>query len=347
MIKKGTSEDVEVNEINIEGFKIRIDDLKDEKLIPEYFNTPFIGQWEITRACNHGCIFCYNNSGKKLSNELTHDQKINVANQIVDVKIFRMCISGGEPILDPSFWDIANIFKNGKILCNTITNGWYVTEENVSLYTKYFSSIQVSLDGRTEETHDKLRCKKGSWKNAVNACKLINGNGGYFSIATVVTPINLHEIGQIIDFAYGLGAFEVRIDEVRFTGRAANKIDEIKLSEKQLDELTKIVKKKKVEYYGSKMNIDILPKIQYSYVRGFTKLPPFSIYISPSGTCAVDPVLPFSGGSLKDKSLREIWDKLKIIHKNSDFINYSLKLKNGRDFVNLDEIPYVNGELHD
>jgi len=346
MINNNSSYDIEQNEINIEGFKIQIDGLIEEKIIPEYFNTPLIGQWEITRACNHGCIFCYNNSGKKLSNELTHDQKINVANQIVDAKIFRMCISGGEPILDPSFWDIAKIFKNGNTPCNTITNGWYVNEENISLYTKYFNNIQLSLDGKTKETHDKLRCKKGSWEKAVNACKLINSNGGCFSTATVVTPINLHEIGQIIDFAYTLGASEVRIDEVRFTGRAAAKMDTIKLSEKQTDELMTVVKEKKNEYI-SKMNIDILPKIQYSYVRGFAEIPPISIYISPSGTCAVDPVLPFSGGSLKDKSLKEIWDKLKIIHKDRDFINYSLKLKNGRDFVNLDEVPYANGELHD
>lgn len=347
MIKKNTSEDIEINEINIDGFKIQINDFIKEKILPDFFNSPLIGQWEITRECNLRCVFCYNNSGKKLSNELTHDQKINVAKQIVNEKIYRMCISGGEPILDPSFWDIAKIFKDGKTLCNTITNGWYVNEENASLYTKYFDHIQISLDGGTEKTHDKLRCMRGSWKKAVNTCKLINNNGGKFSIATVVNPINLHEIGKIIDFAYSLGALEIRIDEVRFTGRASTKIDTIALSKKQMSELIKIVKEKKSEYNGNMMNIDIMPKTQYSYVRGFAKIPPVSIYISPTGTCAVDPVLPFSGGSLKEKSLKEVWNELKIIHKNKDFINYSLEVKTGKDYKNLNKIPYVNGELHD
>jgi MoaA/NifB/PqqE/SkfB family radical SAM enzyme len=335
-----------INEINIQGFKIRIDDLKKEKLMPEYFNTPLVGVWEITRECNLRCVFCYNNSGKKLPNELTHDQKINVAKQIVDAKIYRMCISGGEPILSPSFWDIAKIFKDGKILCNTITNGSYVNEENISSYTKYFSNIQVSLDGSSQKTHDTLRGKKGSWEKAVEACKLIRNNKGYFSIATVVTPINLNEIEQIIDLAYNLGASLVRIDEARFIGRAATKTGVLKLSRKQVDKLTKIVKEKKNEYEG-KMNIDILPKIQYSYVRGFAKIPPEAIYISPVGVCSIDPILPFSGGSLKEKSLKEIWNELKTSHKNRDFINYSLKVKTGRDFEKLNKIPYVNGELHD
>jgi MoaA/NifB/PqqE/SkfB family radical SAM enzyme len=335
------------NDINIDGFKIKIDEFIKEKILPDYFRSPFIGQWEITRECNLRCIFCYNNSGEKLPNELTHEQKINVAKQIVDEKIYRMCISGGEPILCESFWDIAKILKQGKILCNTITNGWYVNDKNASLFAKFFKNIQISLDGRTKETHDKLRGKKGSWKKAVNACKIISDNGGKISIATVVNPINLHEIEEIIDFAYSLGALEMRIDEVIFTGRASNKITTIALSEKQSSELVKIIKKKKNEYSKNVFNVDIMPKTQYNYARGFAEIPPVSIYISPTGTCAVDPVLPFSGGSLKDKTLKEVWKNLKKIHKNKDFINYSLKVKTSRDFKNINNIPYANGELHD
>jgi len=335
------------NEINIDGFKIKIDDFTKEGILPGYFNSPLIGQWEITRECNLRCIFCYNNSGEKLPNELTHKQKINVAKQIVKEKIYRICISGGEPILCESFWDIAKILKQGKIFCSTITNGWYVSEENASLYAKYFKNIQISLDGRKKETHDKLRGKKGSWERAVNACKLIKDNVGKISIATVVSPINLLEIEEVIDFAYSLGAIDIRFDEVIFTGRASNRDNNISLSEKQSYELVKIIKHKKNEYNEKLFYIDIVPKTQYSYVRGFAKIPPVSIFISPTGTCSIDPVLPFSGGSLKEKSLKEIWNNLKIIHKNKDFINYSMKVKIGKDFKNISNIPYANGELHD
>jgi MoaA/NifB/PqqE/SkfB family radical SAM enzyme len=340
--------DFSSNDINIDGFKIKIDDFIEEKILPDHFNSPFIGQWEITRECNLRCIFCYNNSGEKHSNELTHEQKINVANQIVDEKIYRMCISGGEPILCESFWDIAKILKQGNIFCNTITNGWFVNEENSSLYANYFKSIQISLDGRKKDTHDKLRGKKGSWEKAVNACRLIKEAGGRISIATVVNPINLSELEELIDFTYSLGATDMRLDEVIFTGRASNRTyDDISLSEKQSSQLEKIIKNKKNEYNEKMFNVDIVPKTQYNYVRGFAKIPPLSIYISPTGTCAIDPVLPFSGGSLKEKNLKEIWNELKTIHKNKDFINYSLKIKTGKDFKNIDNIPYAKGELHD
>jgi len=123
MKKNNRNDDLKIKEIDIEGFKIQMEQRKKEKIMPDYFNTPLVGLWEITRACNLRCIFCYNDSGKKLSNELAHEQKINVAKQIVDAKIYRMCISGGEPILSPSFWDIAKIFKDGRIFhyfCNNL-----------------------------------------------------------------------------------------------------------------------------------------------------------------------------------------------------------------------------------
>lgn len=347
MIDDKSPEDGLSNEINIDGFKIQIGELIKENLLPDFFNTPLIGQWEITRECNLRCIFCYNNSGKKLPNELTHDEKKNIAQQIVNAKIYRMCISGGEPILCPSYWNIAKIFKEGKILCNTISNGWNINEENAPLFTKYFDSIQISIDGSKKETHDKLRCKKGSWEKAVNACRLIKRNNGIISIATVATPANFNEIEKIIDLAYSLDAVCISIDEAKCTGRAANNIDDVMLSKNQSILLNEIVNKKKIEYTNTPFLIELIPKTQYNYVRGYAKIPPVSIYISPSGVCAVDPVIPFSGGSLRKKSLIEIWNYLKTCHENEEFISMSLKVKTSKDFKNLNKIPYVNGELHD
>jgi len=335
------------NEIDIEGFKIHISSLKEENLIPEYFRAPLIAQWEITRACNLRCVFCYNNSGKKHPNELTYEQKINVAKQIIDEKIYRLCISGGEPILDESFWDLAKIFKNGNVLCNTITNGWEVNSETAPLYTKYFSSIQISLDSSNEKIHDKLRGRRGSWRRAVNACKLIVENKGHLMVSTVVTPFNIGEVSELIDLSYKLGAANHRLDEAMLLGRAAKNKDSVALTKKQYVDLSNIVKEKKKQYEKSRFFIDLLPKTKYSYIAASAKIPPLLMYISPTGTCAIDSDMPFSGGSLKEKTLKEIWDVLKTSHKNKEFIRQSLKVKTKKDFTKLDEIPYLKGELHD
>jgi len=324
-----------------------MDDLIKNEVIPEYFNTPLVGSWEITRACNLRCIHCYNSSAKKLPNELMHDQKISVAHQIAEAKIFRMCLSGGEPILCKSFWEIARILKEGHVLCNTITNGWFVNRDTADKYSKYFNIIQVSIDGAKPETHDKMRGRKNSWEKAVNACKLIVENNGRIAISAVVSPINVNEIGELIDLAYKLGAQEFRTDEARLLGRAAVNRDRLVFSKKQSKKFEKIIIDKKKEYEGKKMRIEVANKNLGTYSASFSDLPPMVCYISPSGTCAPDPAIPFSGGSLKEKTLKEIWNDLKKCHKNPDFTSLSRFLKTGKDFVKLEEIPYVKGELHD
>jgi MoaA/NifB/PqqE/SkfB family radical SAM enzyme len=340
------SKDDQINEIDIEGFKIRINDLINNNIMPDYFNSPLVGQWEITRACNLTCIHCYNNSGKKLANELNHKQKIHIANQIVKEKIFRMCISGGEPILCESFWEIAKIFSNGHVSCNTITNGWFVNESNIDKYTKYFRHIQVSIDGGNPKTHDKIRGKKGSFVRAINTCKLIAEKKGNHSIASVISSLNVNELEIIIDLAYELEAKELRLDVPRLVGRASIISNDLVLNDGQMKKLERVVIEKQIEYEDD-MNIRIGPKKLGSYIRSFSKIPPMIIYISPTGTCAPDPILPFSGGSLKEKTLWEIWSDLKNCHKNKEYIRLSRLLKTGNDFINLDQIPYAEVELHD
>jgi MoaA/NifB/PqqE/SkfB family radical SAM enzyme len=338
-----------IREIDIEGFKIRIDDLEKNDFMPEFFNSPLVGLWEITRACNLKCIQCYNNSGKKLPNELTHDEKINTAKQIVDAKIFRMCLSGGEPILCESFWDIAEILNRGHVLCNTITNGWLMNEDIVDNYIKNFKIIQVSVDGATPQVHDRCRGRKGSWERAINACKLITENGGRLSIAMCVSQINVKEVGKLLDLAYEIGAEEFRLDVARIIGQAALHQDVMTLTTEQLQEFEKNLSMKMKEYQkkNKKIKIQIAPKDLGSYIRSYVNIPPMVCYISPVGTCAPDPVIPYSGGSLKEKTLKEIWNEIKTCHKNKEFIKLTRMLKTGQDFVKLENIPYVRGELHD
>lgn len=336
-----------ISEIDIEGFKIQIEDLIKKDILPEYCNAPLIGLWEITRACNLRCIHCYNNSGKKLPNELLHEEKISVAKQIVEAKILRMCISGGEPILCDSFWEIAKILKEGHVLCNTITNGSYINEDNADKYAKNFKYIQVSIDGANPKTHDKIRGKKGSWEKAINAVKLLIENKGLVSIATVVSSLNINELGQINDLIYDLGAKEFRIDLPIFVGQAAINYNSLALSKNQLKKFEKIISEKKKEYESKEMYIETPKKILKSYTSAFSRLPQMFCYISPSGTCAPSSAIPFSGGSIKEKSLKEIWNELKICHKNKDFLELSRTLRTKKDFFKLEEIPYLKGELHD
>jgi len=332
-------------EIDFEGFKIQIDEASKD-ILPDSFNAPLLCLWEITRNCNLNCIHCYNNSGKKLKNELTHEQKLDVARQIVNAKIFRVCLSGGEPILCKSFWDIAEILTKGKVACSTITNGWYVDSESAKNFSKYFPFVQVSIDGAKQETHDRIRGKKDSFNRAVNACNSLIEAGVKVFISCVANSVNSFEVGEIVDLAYNIGADSFRIDKVRFTGRAAHNLLSLNPSKKQSLYIDKIIKEKQKEY-ENRMRVEYFSNSVDTFQNHVTSMPNYICYISPSGCCAPDSMLPFSGSSLKEKSLLEAWGKIKNSNKKPQFKEIISQVKSNTDFLKLSKIPYYYGELHD
>jgi len=305
---------------------------------PAYIN------WEITRACNFQCIHCYNNSGKKLTNELSHEEKLRVAKQLVDAKVFSVCLSGGEPILCESFWDISRILKDGKIQSNTITHGYFINEKTASIYATFFENIHLSIHGANSKTHDKITGVAGSWKKAANACKLLKDNNAKIRVSTSLLSYNLKEISDIIDLSYKVGAHGWRGSCAIWIGRAALNYPTINITKKQYNDLEKEISKKKKEY-GKALTIEYtFDPLQNSIIDEFKKKIPTLCCISPVGICSLFSFLPFSGGSLRDIKLEKAWEKLMQIYKNPNFFELLNSFKKNENFLKMKKIPYLEGE---
>lgn len=294
---------------------------------PQYFTSPIEITWEITHRCNLNCIHCYNDSGKKLNNiELKEKEKMHIAEQIIKLKIMGVCLSGGEPILCKSFWKLA-AFLRGKLTLNTITNGFFINKYTAPKYAKMFNMIQVSIDGSNANIHDKIRGKTGSWKRAYNGINLLRDFGGKFSIATTVISHNVDDIGKIIDLAYKAGAIMWRGEIAVRSGRAAKNYKDIALSREQIVSLGKTLKKKKREYGPSLpifFTFDSLALLGKALKK--SPIPVWHCYISPSGNCGFLPFFDYPSISLKDYSLSEAWEKIKLLNKDPCFLKIISKL---------------------
>lgn len=332
-------------DFNIEGFNINIESLIKNDILPKYFNAPLMCCWEITRNCNFRCLHCYNNSNLKLKTEMSHNMNIDIAKQLVNMKVFRVCLSGGEPLLSKSYWEISKILKEGKVSCNTITNGYHIDETTAQKMSEYFTHVQLSIDGVNPEVHDKIRGVKGSWKRAVKACKLLIKNKTKVSICFVPLKFNIKHIAEMIDFAFEIGAFSFRTEKTKLTGRAVKNINVIP-SKKQYEMFERVIEKKREEYKG-KMMIEYTSDVPRTLSIVSQYFPPFFCWITPSGIVTLNNTLPIPGGSLKEKSFKEIWNDLKLYHTNPNYINSLNKIKRNEDYLNLSEIPYVNGEMYE
>jgi len=92
------------------------------------------------------------------------------------------------------------------------TNGWLLGEQEARQITKIgVDSVNVSLDGATAATHDRIRKQSGAFERATNAVRLLvrqrRSAGSQVRVKTVavIDETNLDEIPDMIRLGQELG----------------------------------------------------------------------------------------------------------------------------------------------
>ena len=60
---------------------------------------PFHVVWLATDLCNARCLHCSSNSSRRRPDELTTEEALNLVDQLADVGVVDLAVSGGEPLL--------------------------------------------------------------------------------------------------------------------------------------------------------------------------------------------------------------------------------------------------------
>lgn len=174
---------------------------------------------EVTLRCNLLCKHCIVGAFP------THDQELpahifyDVIDQLADMQVFDVILTGGEPFLRPDFLDVL-AYAQDHIMCTVFTNGTCIKEAEIKKLQEIQPKlIQVSLDGATPESHDAIRGAGAFEKTVQTIRKLVEANLNV-QIATVVSKLNFHERKVILDFAKSLGVDALDISEVLPRGRA-------------------------------------------------------------------------------------------------------------------------------
>ena len=183
--------------------------------------TPLKLVFYITNKCNLKCGHCFYSKylNKDTDKELTLGE-IKLIISSLHHKLLSLTLTGGEPFLRHDLVSICEMLSelNKTQMVTIATNGFLpeLTEETIKKILRRVSfnvNVQFSIDG-LEETHDKIRGVKDSFKRTVdtiNRCKRLKksfANLNLLSILTTVSNKNYNEIEQLADFIkFNLGVF--------------------------------------------------------------------------------------------------------------------------------------------
>lgn len=269
---------------------------------------PLYIAWQVTNECNLACLHCIEESGpgKAFPDELDDQQVFAFLEQAMDLEVPYLSFSGGEPMVHPRFFEMAEYVCHRKGELKIETNGHYLGPENCArLKSVGVKAVQVSLDGASRETFNRMRVR-GDYDRALEGVRNLRAAGVPIEINFSPTCFNAHEIGAAVDLAAELGAYSFYTGRTMYTGNAVKTWHRMAPSDAQYDAFFEVLHRKSDEYRG-RMRVHFHEMGLLEELRYRLHHPAALLIVLPNGLVKLINALPFVCGDLRNQTLGEIW----------------------------------------
>ncbi|MBE3567463.1 MAG: mycofactocin radical SAM maturase [Thermogemmatispora sp.] len=271
-------------------------------------SAPITVTWEITAACNLTCVHCLSSSGKRRPRELTTEQALAVVDELAEMQVFQIHFGGGEPFMYPGIWRVLERCRERDLVMCVSTNGTLITPERAqrlaALEPIYF---QVSLDGATPETNDRIR-GQDAFRRAMRGLERLAAKGLSLTVNSVLTRYSFPELDRLYAIAGDFGA-KLRVTRLRPSGRGRAVWEELHPTREQYRSFVAWLRE----------HPDVLTADSFFHLNAFgERLAGLDMCGAATATCCICPegeVYPcaffqtpeFEAGNLHEQSFREIW----------------------------------------
>ncbi|HIX83352.1 MAG TPA: putative heme d1 biosynthesis radical SAM protein NirJ1 [Candidatus Megamonas gallistercoris] len=183
--------------------------------------------WNSTRTCNLKCRHCYMSSdAQKYANELTTKEAKKFIDDLADFKVPVLLFSGGEPLIRPDFFELADYAAKKGVRPTLSTNGTLITPEVARKIKEIgVGYVGISLDG-LREVNDKFRGKEGAFEAAMNGIKNCVAAGQRVGLRFTINHHNIQELENIFDFIEEENINRVCFYHLVYSGRGNQMMDE-------------------------------------------------------------------------------------------------------------------------
>ena len=270
---------------------------------------PLFVSWQITRDCDLCCLHCCTESapGKRLPDELDADEAMRVADQIIALGVPYVMLCGGEPLVVPHFLALAERLGEAGVQLKIETNGQRFDAAIAARLARLpIRSIQISLDGDTEETYARQRVN-GSLAAAHAACRAVRAAGLPLEVTFAPTRINLHEAEAVIERARTHGAFRFNSGRLMRLGTAARQWHRLEPSEAEWAAFRLLLDRAAARLAGE-LELCYEPFAIADGLAASVASPPATLLVLPNGWVKVAAALPHVCADLRHDRLEDAWD---------------------------------------
>jgi heme b synthase len=272
---------------------------------------------------------------------LSPEEALRLLDDIVSFSSPVVILTGGEPLLREDIFDLARYGTKRGLRMVMAPNGTLIDgEKALRIKESGIQRVSISLDGATPKTHDRFRRVEGAFAGALRGIEHLKKVGMEFQINTTVTRGNCEELPEILDLAVRLGAAAHHMFLLVPTGRG-KELEEQAIQAAEYEKVLNWFYEQR-EKFPLQLKATCAPQY-YRILRQRMKAEGRKVnpqthgldamtrgclggigfcFISHRGEVQPCGYLEARSGSIREKNLREIWEKSPVFQKLRDFSGY-------------------------
>jgi radical SAM protein with 4Fe4S-binding SPASM domain len=174
---------------------------------------PLNVHFELTYRCNEQCIHCYcvvehGKEREARANELSYDEVVRVLDDLAGLGGLYLTLSGGEVLVRPDFFDIAEHARRAGFVLRIFTNGLGLTEAKARRIAALDPlTVELSIFSADPAVHDGITRVPGSFRRLVRSIHLLKAEGIRVYLKSVMMKPNIDGLADLHRLGKELGVF--------------------------------------------------------------------------------------------------------------------------------------------
>lgn len=280
---------------------------------------PISAEIMVTWRCSARCEMC-DYPARASEPELSTDEIIRLIDELADLAVAGISLSGGEPFLRSDLFEIVRHVKKRGLMVQIATNGLLLAGRNAELLVESgVDMVTVSLDSPHPEIFASIRGVSGIYERVVSGIQYLasyrrqRGRGPGIIISTIITGRTLSDIPSLLELSRGLGADAVTLIPVQEVATIPNRLNGN--DNQRLGELFRVLleRKKRGDRFldNSAGYLKLMLERQSDRPRHLRCFIPYTdLHIGPQGEvfpCSYYAGMNRSWGNVRRASLKEMW----------------------------------------
>lgn len=281
---------------------------------------------KITDWCNLHCAHCFVSAGQHGISMNFEKIKNRLLPELIKCGVVSVTLTGGEPFAHPKILEIISLFRAEGITVSLCTNATLCTEDQIIALARLGGvSVNVSLDGFSEQSHGKFRGVPKSFETTLFMTELF---GKYELLkGLLVTPNNLvkiEEYSKLCEFGVKNKAKYVLMNPLSLFGRGIKSKRNLESSIDEMNAIKKLTSKysKDLELVNIRFPNKDLPlssceagNIIYVFVNGDVTVCPYLVFATETPNSQHKKEEFIIGNFFKDENVSNLLEDYNIYHK--------------------------------